>query len=282
VNPFLLQIIATILFAFALVKDKSNIERFKIHPREYTFVVFTWLTFFAFIAMLFTRQVDWLKLAQPQYYFGLILLIVLAFGWNKLFYYFEDREQMQDFEVVNLTVPAMTALLGGIVYPEERSLLTFVAVVVSFGALMAARAKKHHFKVNRYTGTLLFMVFVMAAETVLRKFMLDVFDPATLYFVRVLFVWALLYIFYRPRKLTTDWQVWGHAAISNIFGVTAMIIMFYGYQEIGVILTTMVFLLNPILVYLLSARYLQERIRMKNIYASLVILAAIILVAILN
>jgi len=126
------------------------------------------------------------------------------------------------------------------------------------------------------------MVVVMAAETVLRKVLLDVFDPATLYFFRVLFVWFLLYLFYRPCRLPRDLKVWGHTAISNIFGVTAMIIMFYGYIEIGVILTTMVFLLNPILVYILDSFVLKEKIRMKNIYASLVILAAITLVAILS
>lgn len=279
-NPFVVQLIASLFFAIAMVKDKSNLRRFKIEPRDYTFMIFVGLTFFAGIVTLFTLHIDVYKLAEPKYYFGLIALIFLAFLWNKLFYYFENKEQLQDFEVMNLVVPAVTAAFAGLIFIEERSTLVTLAVLVSLATLYASQLSHHHVKFNAYSKLILVMIFAMAAESILRKELLVVFDPASLYFVRTLLVTVLLYMFYRPNKIAYSLQVWGHSLVSSSLGAVAMIMMFYGYRDLGIVLTTLVFVSSPLMVYFLDATVLGERIKSRNIIASVIILTAITIAAI--
>lgn len=281
-NPFLLQILAALLFAFTMVFDKRNLRVFKLNPSAYTFMVFIWLVIFSGLIASQTHEVDWSLMTQQGYYFGFVALILLAFLWNKLFYYYEQHERMEDFEVINLTVPAMTALIASAVYPEERNLITYLAVIVSLLALAFARLEKKHWQANKYSGLILVMILAMAVETVLRKFMLDVFDPATLYFYRVTLVTILLFIFYRPKELPKKLKPWLAAGLSSAFGTVAMIIMFYGYQDLGVVLTTLIFLINPVAVYWLDIIILRERLKTRNIVASIVILAAVTAVAIFS
>ncbi|MDO8471799.1 MAG: DMT family transporter [bacterium] len=281
-NPFLLQIIAALLFAVTMVLDKRNLRRYKLAPPDYTFMVFIWLVVFSGIVTTFTHHVDLVKLAEARYYYGFVVLVLLAFLWNKLYYYFELHERMEDFEVINLTVPAATAVMAGIVFPEERNIIAYLAVGVSLVTLAVVRLQKKNWQFNTYAWLILVMILAMAAETVMRKYMLAVFDPATLYFYRVTGVTILLYLFNRPKNLPTKWQPWLATGLASALGTAAMIMMFYGYAAIGVILTTMIFLLNPLAVYWLDSLILHERLKLKNMVASVVILAAITITAVLS
>jgi len=279
-NPFVLQFLAALLFAMAMVKDKQNLRRFKLPPADYTFMVFVWLVVVAAVVTPFTFNVSLAALAEPRYYGALIALILLAYLWNKLFYYFEKAEQLQDFEVMNLVVPAVTALFGGILFVDERNELAFLALMLSLLALYASRLKKRHWQFSAYSWLVLIMIFSMAAESVLRKYVLEIADPASLYLVRTLMVTIMLYLFYRPAKLNYSWKAWGNALVSSIIGGAAMILMFAGYQQIGIVLTTLVFVTSPMMVYFLDAAVLREKIATRNIVASGIILIAIVLAAV--
>lgn len=281
-NPFLLQVIAALLFAATMVLDKRNLRLYKLAPPDYTLMVFVWLVVFSGIVTTFTHHINLNLLAEARYYYGFVVLVLLAFLWNKLYYYFELHERLEDFEVINLTVPAATAVMAGIVFPDERNIVAYLAVGVSLITLAVVRLQKKHWQFNTYAWLIMVMILAMAAETVMRKYMLAVFDPATLYFYRVTGVTILLYLFNRPKNLPNRWQPWLAAGLASALGTAAMIMMFYGYAAIGVILTTMIFLLNPLAVYFLDSLILHERIQLKNIIASAVILAAITVTAVLS
>lgn len=275
----LIQVVGAFLFALAMVWDKLNLRRYKFAPETYTSMMFICLTLFAGVVSLFTFNVRWERVGAGQW-LAFAGVVGLAFVWNKLYYYFQKREELQDFEVMNLVVPAVTALMAELVFPEERHLITILAVAVALLTLFVTRLEVHHTKFNAYSKLIIVMIFAMAAEAVLRKVVLEVVDPATLYFFRTLGVTALLALFYRPKSLPTSSEQWRAAAGPAIIGGSAMILMFYGYSHIGLVMTTLVFALSPMIVYYLDRLVLRERIHPKNIIATVVILGAIMVAGI--
>lgn len=278
-RAIVLQVVGAFLFGAAMVWDKYNLRRFKFAPSTYTSMVFLCLTLFSGVVAAFTFDVRW-GAVHAVHWIAFVAVVVLAFTWNKLYYFFQKREELQDFEVMNLVVPAATALLAGVFYVEERSAVVLAAVCVALLALFLTRLDVHHTRFNGYSRLIIVMIFAMAAEAVMRKEVLHVVDPATLYFVRTTLVTLLLFIFYRPTAMPRAWRQWGAALGSAMLGGSGLIIMFYGYTQIGLVMTTLVFALSPVIVYYLDVLVLRERIHPKNIIATAVIVAAIVLATI--
>jgi|GEM_PF-4536889 len=278
-SDVLIQVVGAFFFALAMVWDKYNLRKYQFAPKTYTSMMFICLTVFAGIVSLFTFDVR-LQSVNAGVWMAFIGVVLFAFLWNKLYYYFQKREELQDFEVMNLVVPAVTALLAGLVFAEERHVITLVAVGVALITLFITRVETHHTKFNAYSKLIVVMILAMAAEAVLRKVALTLMDPATLYFLRTLCVTILLWLFYRPDSLPRSPDQWRAAAGPAIIGGSAMILMFYGYTQIGLVMTTLVFALSPMMVYYLDALVLRERIHPKNIYATVVIVASIVVAGI--
>lgn len=274
-SDVLIQVVGAFLFALAMVWDKYNLRKYQFAPETYTSMMFICLTAFAGVVSAVTFNVQWGAVGVGRWV-AFAGVVGLAFLWNKLYYYFQKREELQDFEVMNLVVPAVTALLAGLVFSEERQVITLAAVSVALFTLFIARIEMHHTKFNAYSKLIIVMIMAMAAEAVLRKVVLEVMDPATLYFLRTLLVTGLLLIFYRPASLPRSVAKWGAALGPAVIGGSAMILMFYGYSHIGLVMTTLVFALSPMIVYYLDALVLHERIHPKNIYATVIIIAAIV------
>lgn len=277
-SDVLLQVVGALLFGAAMVWDKYNLRRYSFTPPTYTAMMFVCLSVFSGVVALFTFDVQFEQVGLYQWVL-FVAVVLLAFLWNKLYYYFQKREELQDFEVMNLVVPAATALLAGIIYIEERNTVTFMAVAVSLLTLFAVRLDVHHTRFNAYSRLVVVMIFAMAGEAVLRKTLLYIVDPATLYFFRTVVVTALLLLFYRSEALPRRFDQWRAVVGPAILGGSGMIIMFYGYTHIGLVMTTLVFALSPLIVYFLDSLILRERIQSKNIIAAVVIVVAIVLAA---
>lgn len=278
-RQLLIQIGAALIFAIAMVWDKYNLRRFRFDPKTYTNLVFIYLTIFAGLVSSFTFRVDW-PLLTVNIKLAAVGLVGMAFLWNKLYYYFQSKETLQDFEVMNLVVPAVTALLAAAVFPAERHVVVYLAVAISLGALYLSRLGVHHTRYNNYSRLVGVLILAMATEAVLRKVVLVAVDPATLYFGRTAVVTVLLYIFYRPTSWPKEKIAWFSALVPACLGATAMILMFYGYSQLGLVMTTLVFGLSPMFVYFMDSLVLREKIHPKNIWATIVIVAAIILATI--
>jgi drug/metabolite transporter (DMT)-like permease len=64
-----------------------------------------------------------------------------------------------------------------------------------------------------------------------------------------------------------------------LMGVIWMIyrvVTYYGYMKIGIISTTLVFMLSPVFIYVFAKIFLIEKISKRNIIASIIILACVL------
>ena len=60
--------------------------------------------------------------------------------------------------------------------------------------------------------------------------------------------------------------------------VAFRIVIYYGYLNLGIIFTTLMLMLGPILIYVFAKIFLKEKLTWKNILASIVILVCVLYV----
>jgi len=70
--------------------------------------------------------------------------------------------------------------------------------------------------------------------------------------------------------------------IISIVWVVYRVIMYYGYQTIGIVFTTMLLILAPIVIYIFAAIFLKEKIKLRQIIASIIIVACVVSAIIIN
>ena len=68
------------------------------------------------------------------------------------------------------------------------------------------------------------------------------------------------------------WKIFGLAFIWVAF----RILMYYGYLELGVIHTTLILMLGPVLIYVFAWKFLKEKLEWRNVVAGAIILGSVL------
>jgi drug/metabolite transporter (DMT)-like permease len=269
-------IISALSNTAGIINDKFILTRQRTSIRDFTPALFLFLFLGSAIAAPFLGWLDVEQLLRPLNIFLFLLMIGIAISWNYFYYQGLKKEKVNDFQLIILSAPLATIILSTIFLPAERHFNIIIPAVVASLALIFSHFEKEHLKFDLYSKQLILAVILMGAEAVLNKKLLDFIEPSLLYLLRTGFIFIAFAMFFKPNlKLMANKHI-GFIAISGILGVVYMVTRFYGFQEYGVIFTTLILILSPILVYLASAVVLHEKIKTKNIIATIVILACII------
>ena len=70
------------------------------------------------------------------------------------------------------------------------------------------------------------------------------------------------------------WEIF----IIGILWVVFRVIVYYGYLILGVVFTTLLIMLGPVFVYLFARIFLKEKLEIRNIVASVIIIACVLYV----
>jgi drug/metabolite transporter (DMT)-like permease len=123
-------------------------------------------------------------------------------------------------------------------------------------------------------------------EAVLVKELLFLYSPLALYMVRTLGIFIVLFIWYlflapyikgEPRLTFSNWQAKNYKLcfVIALLAVLQMVFTYYGYKHFGVVFTTIVLTLGPILTYIADVIILKERLKKRIVLAAIVILACV-------
>jgi drug/metabolite transporter (DMT)-like permease len=111
----------------------------------------------------------------------------------------------------------------------------------------------------------------------LSRLILDYYSAITFYFIRCALIFILTFLIFRPKlfkkgngKLT--FQIFWISIIWIIY----RIILYYGYVKIGIVSTTLMLMLGPILIYFSSCVFLKEKLNWRSILLSVVILGCVL------
>lgn len=276
-----LPIIGSLLESIGTILEKKVLRRNGLNFKNYTTYEFLAIVLTMIPIMLFAWGVK-----QEAFLLGnlirLGLVIIVSVVANLLIFYSLKRENVTEFEPIWLMQSIFVIILAFILFKSERNLLIFGLAMVANIALIGAHVRKHHLVFDKYILSALLGSFLFAVELILSKPILQFYNPFTFYFLRCLGVFVICWILFRPdgRDLNrkTEWTI---IAIGLIWAFYRAII-YYGYEHIGVIFTTMLFILSAVFTFLFAVIYLKEKPTIRQIVSTIIIVICVALSIILS
>ncbi len=270
-------ILAAIGFAGGVLVDKFELSKRRISIPTYIPMFFLLIAFFMAIIQLVSRVPLFPAQAfNPSYIIAFLLMVALAVAWNIFYYRSLAKESVQEFDLILLTEPLITIALASFFFSSERHFTVLLAGL--FAALVLVITHMHRRKVrfNAYAKELMVAIVLMSLEVLVIKELLVIYHPISLYFLRTVCIAVVTAWIYKPklnRIKTLDIVAMSGTAL---FGILQMVSRFYGYANGGVVLTTIVLLLGPVLVEISSVTILKEKITLKTSLAFVLIILCIV------
>ena len=277
----IIPLVAATLSAITLILEKFELSYQKVNYK--TFNVFIFASLFVITALFFPKY-GWIKPEATQTYFIVIgiLMVATATAWNILLSQALQKEQVIEFELIQMLEPVLVIFLASVFFTSERSMYILPAAVVGATALIVAHAKRHHIYFNKYAKYLLLAIVLMAIEAILNKIMLEVMSPVALYMVRTFFVFVAMWAFLRPSfetvKLKSGLAMFGTAGLA----VAQMVLYYTAIGQEGLVFTTLIFILSPVLVYIFSMIIYKEKLKLRTAISFAIIIACIIFASVME
>lgn len=273
----LIAVIASISQAGSQTIDKFIVSKQKINFKLYLVSSYIIISLLALPLFIFFGSI------QPQaletwWIFLLVLGIIFTTAVNIIYYRALQHEKITQLQPVTLLAPLFTVLVAGFFLPEERNYLIIGLAIISSLALVWAHfdIKKHNLKFDKYVlSLLLFSILVSPFSAIITKKLLTVYDPFAFEFIRTALAIPIFYIILRPSFKPLKKKNPTFLILTNVLTTAAWILVLFSYKWIGIIQTTLIFNLSPLLVCLFASKYLKEKMKPKEIIALVIILACV-------
>jgi drug/metabolite transporter (DMT)-like permease len=279
-----IPILGAIALGAGTVLDKFNLRNKKIGIKLYQVASFLALVLIMLPLIYFFWKLDSgaFELKNILIFAGIIISATIA---NLFIYYSERGAKITSIEpaiiLQTFFVILITIFFGFFVKGfSETSSKIVIPTVIALAALIFPYIKKEHLKLNKYFIAAILGSFFFALELVLSKFILDFYSPITFYFFRCLFIFIISLIIFLPNLKKINVKGWILIFIAGAFYVGYRIATYYGYLHYGIILTTLIMMIAPIVIYILASRFLKEKLNWKNVLSSAIILGCVVYVLI--
>ena len=267
--------IAALTQVGGIIIDKIILTRRQVALRVFVPILFLFLFLFTAFLFPFLGRISW-DLFGGYYLWLFGAMLVVAVIWNVCYYRGVQSEKVHEFELIVMFQPLLTILLATLFLKGERNIHLELAALVAAIFLIIAHWQKSHLEISRGSLYLVSAVVFMSVELILIKILLEVFSPVALYFVRTGILFLFFIFFYRPHLVQVAERNWLLIAATSFLGTTQMVTKFYGFAELGVVYTSLILILAPVLVYLASKVILHEHITTRTVVSLTVILGCII------
>ena len=272
----------------ALALATGNIfERIVLKKRKINIKLYNTLVFFATVIVILPFVFFFWK-TTPEAFLPKTLLIfftivVLGFTANMFTYYSLKRETLSNLEPAKMLEPLFTVLLAilfSFIFAEglyERNFNVIIPAIIAAFTLIFSHIKKHHLNFNKYFLAAIVGSFFFATELVTSRLILDYYSPITFYFLRCSAIFLISLIIFRPKIIgQINKKVSFEIFITGIMWVIFRIAVYYGYLQLGVISTTLLIMLAPVFIYAFAKIFLKEKLELRNIIASIIIVACVL------
>jgi drug/metabolite transporter (DMT)-like permease len=282
---FAIPFLGAVSEAAGTIIEKKILMKRKVETRTYNTFSFMSIVILLipiiFLANLFFPSQFPLTISQEalstQNILIILAVIILSITANLFTFYALKWEKITEIEPMRLMQPMFTILLAFFIFSTERQTKTSIIILSIIAALtiIFSHIKKHHFSLNKYAWAAILGSLFFALELVVSKEILTLYPPLIFYFVRCfgIFILGLFLFKSNPRKLQkSTWPM--------IFGVSFIwivyrVLLYSSYLSQGVIITTLLFILTPVFIYIFSWRYLREQFKWRNLIASIIIVICV-------
>lgn len=277
-----IAVIGAFLDATGSIIDKRIINKTKINFKNYIVYVFLSIILVSIPLLFFFWEVDKAALEPINIIIFISIVIISIFAGFFMFSALK-KEDLSEVLPIKMTLPLFSIILAFVfsfffdVYSNERNYsILFLSLIASM-ALILAHVKKNKIVFNKYSIYALIGSFLFAVELVISKPILQYYHPITFYFIRSLWIFIIVWVLYHPKlsslENNTRWMI----LLVAISAVLARFILYYGFENLGIIFTTTIFILAPVLTYFFAWIFLKEKITFKEIISSIVIVVCVII-----
>jgi drug/metabolite transporter (DMT)-like permease len=282
-----IPILGAFLEGAGTIIDKTVVIKHKINYKNYTVYGFLALVLvmLPFTFFIWGVKPEAYSLLNLLIFMSVVLFSILA---NLLTFYSLKRKDVTELEPIRLMQPLFTILLAFIFsffftayYTEKNYLILILALIASI-ALIASHVKRHHFVYNKYIMAALLGSFCFSVELVISKEILPYYSSLTFYFLRCLFIFLITGLIFHPGIKSIGNKTKLLMLLSGVIWTIYRLILYYGYLNLGVIFTTILFILSPIFIFVFARIFLKEKIKIRHIIASIIILICVIAAIILE
>jgi drug/metabolite transporter (DMT)-like permease len=277
-----LPIIGAVLEAAGQIFEKKILKNKFMNFKNYTVFEFFSIIIMGlpFIYFFYSIKAEAFSLWNLGIFGAVILIAVFA---NILTFYSLKRENITVMEPIWLMQPLFTILLAFLIYPNEREWMIIGLALIASVTLVLAHIKKHHLVFDKYILAALLGSFLFAVELVLSKSILDYYSPFMFYYIRCTFIFLISLAIFRPsfKPVFNKKALWMFICLGIVW-IFYRTIMYYGYDTLGIVFTTMMFILSPVFLLLFARVFLKEKISLRQIISTLIIIGCVILAVFLN
>lgn len=265
--------LGTILERIVLKIKKINVKEYQ--TASFLAIVVSMLPFIYFFWRLDSPALE----AKNILVFTLVILFSIIA--NLLVFYSLKWEKVGNLEPARILEPLFIIFLAIIFsfFAEglyERNIKVIFPAIIASLALVFSHIERHHLKFNKYFIAAIFGSFFFALELVISRLILDFYSPLTFYFLRSSSIFIISLLIFRPKFRGVGTKTGVMIFITGVIWVIYRLIVYYGYLQLGVISTTLILMLGPILIYALAYFILKEKISWRNFVAAVVIVASIV------
>lgn len=268
-------LIAAFTQAGGIIIDKFTLTRKQVELRVFIPLLFLFLFLLTAVFFPFLGKIS-VKILEPQYLILFGVMIVTAIIWNVFYYRGAQAEKVHEFEAIVMFQPLITIILASIFLKSEQSIYVVITSVVASIALVVAHIKKEHFEMSIDSWGLVLAVVLMSFELIAIDLLLKVISPVALYCVRTGILFIFFWFYYKPKVgRVANSNIWLIFATSAL-GVVQMVTKFYGFESSGVVFTSLILILAPVLTYLYSAIFFHEGFKLRQTLSFGIILVCVI------
>lgn len=258
-----------------IIVDKIVLTRRQVSLHVFVPILFFFLFLLTAICYPFLGQVS-ADFFQIRYLLLFLAMIVVAIIWNIFYYRGVQAEKIHEFELIVMFQPLLTILLATVFLKGERNIFLEMAAIVAAIALVIARLNKNHLEFSSSSLGLVLAVILMSVELIIIDFLLKVLSPVALYCLRTGIIFLFFLFYYHPSFRKVADHNFGLIFATSFLGVVQMVTKFYGFEQFGVVYTSLILILSPVLVYIISTIFLHEHLKWRTVVCGIVIFACII------
>jgi len=276
-----IPIIGAVSEGAGIILEKTVIRKHKIDYKNYTVYSFLALVLVMLPLTFFFWEIKPEAYSVPNLliFMSVVLFSILA---NLLIFYSLKREKVTELEPIRLMQPLFTVLLAFIfsfffvAYSAERRYSILILALIASITLIASHVERHHLVYNKYILACVLGSFFFAAELVISKEILPYYSSLTFYFLRCLLIFLVTAFIFHPKISSMKNKTKVFILITGAIWVAYRWILYYGYLSLGIVFTTILFILGPVFIFLFARIFLKEKIYLRHIIASIIIIACII------
>jgi len=275
-------ILGAISLAIGTILERHVLRKRKVDIKLYQVVSFLCivLVMLPFIYFFWKADSAAFETKNIMIFVAVVLFSIIA---NLTAFYSLKWEKVGNLEPARVLEPLFVIILAVIfsffaqgLY--ERDINIIAPALVAGLVLVITHFKKDHLDFNKYFIAAVIGSFFFALELVVSRLILDFYSPLSFYFLRASSIFLISWIIFKPKLQGLNTKVKFEIFLTGAIWVVYRILVYYGYLNIGVVFTTLLLMLAPVLIYTFAHFFLGEKMSWKNFVASLVIVGAVVYV----